>query len=234
MPSFHSQSDAPGGCALFFGRSTLQAFAGGERKMGGSAEDEAFPRRERALVLVRVDALVALFGRQVAHAADRPVDGLAAVRWQLPELPKDLARMLFLILSQVLPGFHAVEHPLLLLRWKPPELRIVFERAALLCRRQIFIAAKPVSGMTGLVLRTMRFVGAAGVRAAFVLKPAPLPIRTLGLLTRWLRRLRRQTLYLGERRRQQQKRRQTARNLCSPQHALVPSSVSANLKLASH
>src|SRR6266852_6444189 len=150
MPSFHSQSDAPGGCALFFGRSTLQAFAGGERKMGGSAEDEAFPRRERALVLVRVDALVALFGRQVAHAADRPVDGLAAVRWQLPELPKDLARMLFLILSQVLPGFHAVEHPLLLLRWqvgemlqpvlqpgllfrrKLSELRIVLQRAALL------------------------------------------------------------------------------------------------------
>ena len=214
--------------------------------MGGSAEDEAFPRRERALVLVRVDALVALFGRQVAHAADRPVDGLAAVRWQLPELPKDLARMLFLILSQVLPGFHAVEHPLLLLRWqagkmlqsvlqpglllrgKPPELRIVFERAALLRGRQIFIAAKPVSGVPGLVLRTMRFIGAAGVGGAFFLKPAPLPIRTLGLLTRLLRRLRRQTLDLGERRRQQQKRCQTARNVRPSQHALVPSSVAAH------
>src|SRR6267378_7274302 len=196
--------------------------------MGGSAEDEAFPRRERALVLVRVDKLVALFRRQVAHAADRPIDGLAAIGRQLPELLKDLARVLFLILSQVLPGLHAVEHvflllrrqagkmlqpvlqPGLLLRRKPPELRIVFERTALLGRRQIFITAKPVSGVAGLVLRPMRFIGTAGVRATFLLKPGPLPIRTLGLLTRGLltrllRRLRRQTLYLGERRRQQKK-----------------------------
>lgn len=84
--------------------------------MGGSIEDEALPRRERSLVLVRVDKLVALFGRQVAHAADRPIDGLAAIGRQLPELLKDLARVLFLILSQVLPGLHAVEHPFLLLR----------------------------------------------------------------------------------------------------------------------
>jgi len=187
--------------------------------VGGSVEDEALTRRERSLVLVRVDELVALRRRQFAHAADRPIDGLAAIRRQLPELLKDLARMLLLILSQVLPGFHAVEHPLLLLRRqagkmlqpalqpglllgrKPSELRIVFERAALLGRRQIFIAAEPVSGVTGLVLRTMRFIGAAGVRAVFVLKPVPLPIRTVGLLMRRLRRLRRQTLYLGERRR---------------------------------
>ena len=149
-------------------------------------------------------------GWQVAHPADRPVDSLAAVGRQLPELLKKLARLLLLILSQVLPGFHAVEHALLLLRWqvgkmlqpvlqshlllrrKPSELRIVFERAALLRGRQILIAAKPVSGVAGLVLRTMRFIGAAGVRAALFLKPVPLPIRTLGLLTRWLRRLRRQ------------------------------------------
>jgi hypothetical protein len=240
------------GRALFFGRFGLPAVAGGERKMGGSAEDEAFPRRERVLVLVRVDELVALFRRQVAHAADRPIDGLAAVGRQLPELLKDLARVLFLILSQVLPGLHAVEHaflllrrqagkmlqfvlqPGLLLRWKPPELRIVFERAALLRGRQIFIAAKPVSGVPGLVLRTMRFIGVAGVRGTFFLKPAPLPIRTLGLRTRLLRRLRRQTLYLGERRRQQQKRCQTARNVRPSQHALVPSSVAANGQPASH
>ena len=208
--------------------------------MGGSAEDEAFPRRERSLVLVRVDELVALFRRQVAHAADRPIDGLAAIGWQLPELLKDLARVLFLILSQVLPGLHAVEHvflllrrqagkmlqpvlqPGLLLRRKLPELRIVFKRTSLLRRRQIFITAKPVSRVARLVLRRMRFIRTAGVRATFLLKPVPLPIRTLGLLTRLLRRLRRQTLYLGERRRQQQKRRQTARNSFPAQHALVP------------
>jgi len=170
--------------------------------MGRPAEDEAFPRRERALVLVRVDELVTLFGRQVTHAAYRRVDSLAAVRRQLFELLKDLARPLLLILRQVLPGLHAVEHvflllrrqagkmlqlvlqPGLLLRRKPPELRIVFERTALLRRRQIFITAKPVSGVPGLVLRTRRFIGAAGVRATLLLKLAPLPIRTLGLLMR--------------------------------------------------
>ena len=215
--------------------------------MGSPTEDEAFPRRERVSILLGVNELVALFSRQVAHAADRPVDGLAAIGRQLPELLKDLARMLFLILSQVLPGFHAVEHPLLLLRWqagemlqpvlqshlllrwKPPELRIAFERAALLRGRQIFVAAEPVSGVPGLVLRTMRFIGAARVRATFVLKPVPLPIRTLGLLTRLLRRLRRQTLHLGERRRQQQKRCETARNSFPAQHPWSPSSVSAKL-----
>jgi len=220
--------------------------------VGGSVEDEALPRRERALVLVRVDELVALCGRHVAHAADRPIDGLAAVRRQLPELLKDLARMLLLILSEVLPGFHAVEHALLLLRRqagkmlqpvlqpglllrrKPPELRIVFERAALLRGRQIFIAAQPVSGVPGLVLRTRRFVGAARVRAAFFLKPVPLPVRTLRLLTRLLRRSRRQTLYLGERRRQQQKRRKTARNPFPAKHTWSPRQSSANLELASH
>jgi hypothetical protein len=46
--------------------------------------------------------------------------------------------------------------------------------------------------------------------------------------------LRRQTLYLGERRRQQQKRCQTARNVRPSQHALVPSSVAANGQPASH
>ena len=255
MPSFHSlfKIRCPfRGCALFFGPFGLPGFAGGERKVGRSAEDEALPRRERALVLVRVNELVALFRRQVAHAADRLVDSLASIGRQLPELLKDLARMLFLILSQVLPGFHAVEHvflllrrkagkmlqpvlqPGLLLRRKLSELRIVFERTALLGRRQIFIAAEPVSGVPRIVLRTMRFIGAARVRATFVLKPVPLPIRTLGLLTRWRRRLRRQTLYLGEQRRQQQKRHQTARNSFPTQHALVPMPVSANFQLASH
>ena len=187
--------------------------------MGGSAKQGAFVRRECAPVLRGVDELVTLFGCQVAHPADRPADSLAAVWRQLPELLKYLSRPLLLIWSQVLPGFHAVEHPLLLLRWqlgkmlqpvlqshlllrrKPSELRIVFESAALLRWRQIFIAAKPVSGVPGLVLRRTRFIRAAGIRATFFLKPVPLPIRTLGLLTRWLRRLRRQALYLGERRR---------------------------------
>ena len=111
----------------------------------------------------------------------------------------------------------------LLWRRKPPELRVVFEGAALLRGREILISAKPVSGVPGLVLRRTRLSGRAGIRAIFSLKPVPLPVRPLGLLTRWGRRLRWPRLYLGERRGQQQKRCQTARNLRPPQHALVSS-----------
>jgi hypothetical protein len=46
----------------------------------------------------------------------------------------------------------------LLLRREPAELRITFERAALLRGRQIAVLAQPVSGMAGLVLRT-RLIG---------------------------------------------------------------------------
>ena len=227
-----------------FRRFSLQAFAGGERKVGGSAEQAAFLRRKRAFVFVGVDELVTLFGRQVAHAADGPVNSLAAVGRQLSELLKELARVLLLIRSQVLPGFHAVEHMLLLLRrqvgkmlqpvlqpglvfrGKLSELRIVFERATLLCGRQIFIAAEPVSGVAGLVLRRSSFIGAARVGTTFFLKPVPLPVRTLRLqmLLRmrlwrplWLRRP-----GLGGRRRQQQKHCQKARYSFPAQHDFGP------------
>src|SRR5271156_2528321 len=186
--------------------------------MGSSAENAPFLRRERVPVLWGVDELVALVRRQPTHAADRLIDDLAAIGWQLFELLKKLARLLLLIRSQVLPGFHAVEHALLLLRrqtgkmlqpvlqpglllrWKPPELGIVFEHAALLRRWQVLITAQPVSGVAGLVLRTCRI----GVRTIILLKVVPLPIRTL--------RLRSCVRGLGERESQQQKRRQTARN----------------------
>jgi len=178
----------------------LQAVAGGEWKVSGSAENGAFLGRERVSVLRGVDEPVALFGRQAAHAADGAVDGLAAIGRQLPELLKKLVRLLLLIWSQVLPGFHAVEHAFLLLgrqagkmlqllsqlelplRRKPAELGIIFERTALLRGRQIHIAAKPVSGVAGLVLRRMGLIGAAGVRATFFLKVVPLPVRLRMLL----------------------------------------------------
>jgi len=44
----------------------------------------------------------------------------------------------------------------LLLGRKPAELGIVFEGATLLGRRQILIAAEPISGVAGLVLRRTR------------------------------------------------------------------------------
>jgi len=177
----------------------LQAVAGSEWKAGGSAEDGAFLRRERVPVLRGVDELVTLSGRQAVHAADRAVDGLAAIGRQLSELLKELGCPLLLIRCQVLPGFHAVEHallllsrqagemlqpvlqPCLLLRGKPAELRIVFERAALLRGRQILIAAEPVSGVAGLVLWRMDLIGAAGGGTTFWLKVVPLPVRMLRL-----------------------------------------------------
>ena len=74
----------------------------------------------------------------------------------------------------------------LLLRGKPAELRIVFERAALLRRRQILIAAEPVSGVAGLVLRRMELIGTAGAGAILFLKAVPLPVRWVRLQMRLL------------------------------------------------
>jgi len=102
----------------------------------------------------------------------------------------------------------------LLRRRKPSELRIVFERAVLLRGRQIFIAAQPVSGVAGLVLRRTSFIAAAGVGTTFFLKAVPLPVRILRLRMLLLWRWRRRMADLSERRRQQQKRCQTARNFC--------------------
>jgi len=66
----------------------------------------------------------------------------------------------------MLPGFHAVEHSILLLSrhaikslqgvtqlllppgWKIAELRIAFERFALLLRRQISVRAQPLTGVS--------------------------------------------------------------------------------------
>ncbi len=121
----------------------------------------------------------------------------------------------------------------LLLRGKSSELRIVFERAALLRGRQILIAAEPVSGMAGLVLRRVELIGTAGAGTIFFLKAVPLTVRPLRLRLR-LRRPLRLRLWrplrwhmpglgkhcLDEQGRQQQKRCETARNSFPPQHAL--------------
>jgi hypothetical protein len=196
------------GILILFRRFGWQAFARSERKAGRPAEQAAFPRRELIPVFVGIDEPVALFRRHAAHAANRPVDGLTAVGRQLFELLKELARLLLLIGRQVLPGSHAVEHALLLLRrqagkmlqplpqlrlllrGKPAELWIVFERAALLRRRQILIAAEPVSGVPRLVLRRMELIGTAGAGTTFFLKAVPLPVRSFRLRMRLWRPLR--------------------------------------------
>jgi len=191
-----------------FRRFRMQAFAGGERKTRRPVEQAAFLRRELIPIFVGVDEPVALFARQAAHPADCLVNGLTPVRGQLPELLKELARLLLLVGRQVLPSFHAVEHALLLLRrqagkmlqplpqlrlllrGKPAELGIVFERAALLRRRQILIAAEPVPGVAGLVLRRMELIGTVRARAILFLKAVPLPVRRLRLRMRLWRPLR--------------------------------------------
>ena len=72
----------------------------------------------------------------MAHVADRPIDGLAAVGRQSPELFKELARLLFLVLPQVLPGFHTIEYALLLLRRQTGELLQPSSQLGLALRRQ--------------------------------------------------------------------------------------------------
>jgi len=212
--------------------------------MGGSSQNAAFLGRELVSELVGVDELVSLSGRQAAHSADCPVDGLPAIGRQLLELLKELTRLLLLIGSQVLPGLHAIEHallllwrqtgkmlqlvlqPFLLLGRKLAELRIVFEGAALLSGRQIFIAAEPVSGVAGLVLRWMRLIGAGGVGMTLGLKPVPLPVRVLRLGRPGLGGQILGERVLGERQRQQQERCQTVRE-CYPAQHTCPLNVSS-------
>jgi len=204
----------------------LQAIAGREREVGRSTENAALLGCELISKLVRIDEVVALGRRQAAHAADRLVDGLVAIGRQLFELLIELAGLLFLIGSEMLPGFHAIEYALLLLwrqagemlqpvlqprllLWrKPAELGIVFKRAVLLRGWQVFIATEPVSGVARLIARDLCSIGTAGAGMTILLKVVPLPVRTLGG---------RRIPGLGERWRQQQKRRQTARNLCPAQ-----------------
>ena len=71
--------------------------------------------------------------------------------------------------------------PGLLLRGKPSELGIVLEGTALLRGRQVFIAAEPVSGVAGLVLRRTELIGTARAGTVFFLKMVPLAVRTLRL-----------------------------------------------------
>ena len=182
--------------------------------MGRSADYAAFLRCKCAPIFLGIDEPVALFGSHVAHAADGLIDRSAAVRRQLFELLKYLPRLLLLVLGQVLPGFHSVEHALLLLRRqagkilqalqqsglllrrKPTELRIIFQRVPLLCGRQIFITAQPVPGVPRLVLWRMGFIRTAGTGTTFFLKVMPLPVRMLR--SRMLLRRRRHIPGLGE------------------------------------
>ena len=124
---------------------------------------------------------------------------------------------------------------LLLLRRKLAELPVVFQFAVLLFGRQISIAAEPIPSVASLILLRTSFAGAALTGASligttlvwtrFFLQLALaflltlLLFLTLLLLMRPPLRLR--APRLGEGRRQQQKRCQTAHNFGPSQHVLV-------------
>jgi hypothetical protein len=111
-----------------------------------------------------------LVGSHRAEIADCGTQFLPAIGRQISELRKQLPRLLLLIGSQVLPGFHALQDAVLLLlreaaetqqpfpqdllpgRRKVAELGIVVESFLLLIGRQVLVTAEPLSGVTGLRL----------------------------------------------------------------------------------
>jgi ribosomal protein S19E (S16A) len=99
-------------------------------------EDVSLLRREGVAVLIGIDELVTLVGRHASHATDRAIDGLSAIRRKLLELLKNLASSLLLILRQVLPGFHATQHALLLLRRQAGKMLQSLQQTGLLGRRE--------------------------------------------------------------------------------------------------
>lgn len=134
--------------------------------------------------------------------------------------------------------------PCLLRRRKLPELRIVFQSAPLLRRRQIFIAPQPISGVPRLILRRAilwrailrcpthrrtRWIRVACRGTLLFLKVVPLPVRILRFGMRLS--LGSRSSVLAERRRHQQKAGQTAREFYPTPHVSIPSLASANLQI---
>ncbi len=133
--------------------------------MRGSAHDLAFLIVEHAFESVGVDDLFALIGRHGRKVADCGSNHALPVRRQLPQLIANLQSLLLLLGSQMLPGFHAVQHLQLLLRREigetlqtlaqqllplgrqSPECRIALQGFFLLRRWKIFVAAKPIPGV---------------------------------------------------------------------------------------
>lgn len=142
----------------------------GERELGDTAQDVSFLRRELALKAIGIDDLLALVGRHGPQITNRRLHHLPPFRGQALDLLKKLARMVLLFGSEVLPGFHAIKNPLLLLgrqvvktlqpfaqalltlRRKIAELGIIFQGLLLLVGREIAIASQPVSSVVARVL----------------------------------------------------------------------------------
>ncbi len=94
----------------------LPALWGRQRQAGSPAHDVPFLGRKHVLETVGIDHLLALGRRHSPQVADRCTDHAPPIRWELLHLPENLSCLLFLIGSQMLPGLHAIQHALLLLR----------------------------------------------------------------------------------------------------------------------
>lgn len=120
---------------------------------------------ELVFVTVRFDKLLTLLGRRLSQFPDSPGHHAPSHGWKVPQLRKQLAGLLLLPGSKVLPGLHAIDNPLLLLGWKTvemlqllsqpllsfgwqaPELRIILECFLLLVWRKVFVPPQPLSGV---------------------------------------------------------------------------------------
>ena len=98
-------------------RAGFAVFWWGQGELAGAADHIPFLVREHAFEPRGIDDLIALFGGHGAEVADSGADLTLAIGWKLAILSVELARLAFLLRSQVFPSLHAVEHPLLLLRW---------------------------------------------------------------------------------------------------------------------
>jgi hypothetical protein len=94
----------------------VSALGGRQRQPGCPAHYDSFLGGKHVLETVGIDHLLALWGRHSSQVTDRCADHAPPIRWELLHLPENLTCLLFLIGSQVLPRFHAIQHALLLLR----------------------------------------------------------------------------------------------------------------------
>jgi hypothetical protein len=164
QPQFGGPRYNRAGRPLLF-RRRLVGFGWCQRQFGSSAEHLSFVRRELLLVVVGIDLPLTRLGRHSTQRLDRILYRPLPFRRELLHLRMQVASLLFLPRGEMLPGFHPVQHLLLLLRWnavevlqlvaqlllplrrKITELRVVFQRFSLLLGRLVFVLTQPLSRM---------------------------------------------------------------------------------------
>src|SRR5215469_3301784 len=115
------QSCGPGVTKCLLRAGAISAFDWGQWKARGTPNHFAFLIGKHSFESIRIDYLFTLIRRHGTQIADRRRDLAPAVSRKLPHLVEDLARLMLLFGSQVLPGFHTVQDVELLLRRKARE-----------------------------------------------------------------------------------------------------------------